>query len=973
MGIHGISHLVKQYLAATTQTIILPNSRILIDGAGFCFHLLNNTSPSLNDSSPNETTGPLSRHHNGDYTHLAHRVQQYITYLRDHCNLIPEVYWDGKSKLKQKTHDSRKKQRIQCLKRHQLYCEEGIKTNQDDLPPPPLFTIQVRHTLTEMNVRQVRCEYEADPDMAQDSSLTGSYILANDSDFLFFQGCKYISFESGIQCIQNENGNGTTTLKACILTRAGFAEHFQTNEHTLVEWGLFLGNDFTGPLVRNHRKRKKTSSQQDDDDDNNQNNTSLFILCGLDGITDVTTPLPNREEYEKSGDPESLLDEFFGLFERAETKEKYWLKSVTGDLLNDPLETALLFSRAYYNHGDMSGFEDDEPSERKSNRNKNDGDDDERGIPFFINLVPSNDASIGSIVLEALLTEDNFDDVHYDAIIGIMAGERYYYDDDTHGAMHDVHLKYDDVTFAYKYQKSCRRLMSVIRNQWASNETMMHEIVLTNPENSPSKLFHGPTFHILCKKQRELVAAELAATNLNDLEIKMNDCTLDDNENETKTQRDTLPIDDHKDRILQHIATHQVTIIQGETGCGKSSRIPVLLLEDVNNNQRHRLKMFVSQPRRIAATTLKKRVAEVLGKRVGLRLGNGIREETKDTQVWYCTAGYLSRLAAHHPEAFATHTHLIIDEIHERSVDTDLLCYMTRRLLDMHPHLKLIVMSATLNTTTYASYFGIPDNEYLFVGARRFPLEINWLDEMSKMNSVLSKPLTNACKKLANQRVDVMDVVSQNFSKAQVDIAFDLCRQVGTPGRSVLIFVSGIAQITDIVERFTEIQDRRGRYNYIIIPIHSDIPFEEQMTAFDATVGEEDVELPIKIVVATNAAESSITLPDCDNVICLGTAKRVEYNPKFHRIQLVHRFISKAGCDQRAGRTGRVRPGKVWRLYTKKICIAMDEFDPPEIQQTPLEHVIIQLKTALNTNIIPVLENVISPRKNKILHIELFL
>jgi hypothetical protein len=82
---------------------------------------------------------------------------------------------------------------------------------------------------------------------------------------------------------------------------------------------------------------------------------------------------------------------------------------------------------------------------------------------------------------------------------------------------------------------------------------------------------------------------------------------------------------------------------------------------------------------------------------------------------------------------------------------------------------------------------------------------------------------------------------------------------------------------------------------------------------------------------------------------------------QFHRIQLVHRFISKAGCDQRAGRTGRVRPGKVWRLYTKKMGIAMDEFDPPEIQQTPLEHVIIQLKTALNTNIIPVLQNVISP------------
>ena len=93
--------------------------------------------------------------------------------------------------------------------------------------------------------------------------------------------------------------------------------------------------------------------------------------------------------------------------------------------------------------------------------------------------------------------------------------------------------------------------------------------------------------------------------------------------------------------IIMIIILIKVTIIQGETGCGKSSRVPALIL--AGSNQPHKLKMFVSQPRRIAATTLKKRVAEVLGSRVGLRLGNGIRDECKDTQIWYCTAGYLSR------------------------------------------------------------------------------------------------------------------------------------------------------------------------------------------------------------------------------------------------------------------------------------------------------------------------------------------
>ena len=102
-------------------------------------------------------------------------------------------------------------------------------------------------------------------------------------------------------------------------------------------------------------------------------------------------------------------------------------------------------------------------------------------------------------------------------------------------------------------------------------------------------------------------------------------------------------------------------------------------------------------------------------------------------------------------------------------------------------------------------------------------------------------------------------------------------------------------------------------HRYLVVAIHSDIPFEEQMEAFEV---HSDM---VKIVVATNSAESSITLPDCDHVICLGSAKRMEYKLKEHRVQLVHRWISKASATQRAGRTARVRPGTVWRLYTENL------------------------------------------------------
>ena len=105
----------------------------------------------------------------------------------------------------------------------------------------------------------------------------------------------------------------------------------------------------------------------------------------------------------------------------------------------------------------------------------------------------------------------------------------------------------------------------------------------------------------------------------------------------------------------------------------------------------------------------------------------------------------------------------------------------------------------------------------------------------------------------------------------------------------------------------------------------------------------------MKIVVATNAAESSITLPDCDNVICLGTAKRMEYDMKQHRVQLVHRWISQASATQRAGRTARVRPGTVWRLYTREYYEGMAQFEPPELHATPLDHVILQVRVLLKT------------------------
>ena len=405
---------------------------------------------------------------------------------------------------------------------------------------------------------------------------------------------------------------------------------------------------------------------------------------------------------------------------------------------------------------------------------------------------------------------------------------------------------------------------------------------------------------------------------------------------------------------------------------------------------------MVSQPRRIAASSLMKRLRSQVGNKVGMRMGHGVRDDTDQTCIHFVTTGYLVRLVAHHPESFNDHTHLIIDEVHERSVDGDLLCLLARRLLTTHPRLRLILMSATVHTALYKAYFSNNPKEYygemdcLSVGVRRFPLNIRYLETLvngqgkEKMPSNVvhsAKKIIESAGKCTGKASDDVPQVTrfpsfpstsfhllcpifplyphlpypsvifplhssiplsnpppspvpllplffspyyQMVPKEQYNLAVSLIKSVGQMGTAVLVFVSGIADITELTERF------EGMSRYKLYAIHSDLPFEEQEQAFIPAAADE-----VKVVIATNAAESSITLPDCDCVICLGTHKALRYDARTHRVQLVNTWISKASATQRAGRTGRVRPGNVYRLYPQVMnersinaCMHSDNFLP---------------------------------------------
>ena len=428
--------------------------------------------------------------------------------------------------------------------------------------------------------------------------------------------------------------------------------------------------------------------------------------------------------------------------------------------------------------------------------------------------------------------------------------------------------------------------------------------------------------------------------------------------------RKELPIDKHKDHILKSVRENRVTIIQGETGCGKSSRVPVMLLEaPPPEPSSTKVKMFICQPRRIAAKSLTERIRLTephLRDLIGLRMGHGVREyETTETRAWFVTTGYLVRYLANNLAGFKDVDYLVIDEVHERSIDSDILCLLAKRLLETHPTIRIILMSATVAADMYQKYFNVSEPP-IFVGVRCYPIREYFVEDIGK-HLRFSKKECDALKDVQNICEKTLCQIAPNAHQLTKlhHLAVQIAVEVGKGGTSVLIFVPGMADIVSITEMFELIV---GSIHYKCVPIHSDIPFEDQMEAFNSPKSNE-----VKIIVATNAAESSITLPDVDNVICFGLCKAITYNKNSHRQVLETTWISQANATQRAGRTGRVREGNVYRLYS---CSAfrnyLRKFEEGEILRTPLDSVILNLRTMVtDDSITEILMNCIEPPDTK--------
>lgn len=485
--------------------------------------------------------------------------------------------------------------------------------------------------------------------------------------------------------------------------------------------------------------------------------------------------------------------------------------------------------------------------------------------------------------------------------------------------------------------------------------------------------------------------------------------------------RKTLPAWQMSDKILNAIASSQVVVISGETGCGKSTQTPQFILDEyfaklqksTGDKKAHfePVNIICTQPRRLSAIGVAERVAAERCEKIGNVVGYQIRLEnkiSKATRLTFCTTGILLRRLQSDPNLNSV-THIIIDEVHERSEESDFLLAILKDLLKVRKNLRVILMSATLNASLFSNYFrGVP---VLDIPGRTFPVEQLFLEDILERSDYVIEPDSQYCRRLnkneEKQLIDELeysDVLAsnaappkslrdENLSIADIYARYrgysrSVCKSIFlmNPMKinpemieailryivdvesskwpdegSILVFLPGFAEIQlvhDTLNDSSVFSPRAGRF--IIVPLHSTLSNEEQALVFrKAPPGKR------KIVLSTNIAETSVTIDDCVFVIDCGQMKEKRFDPNRNMESLDLVWVSRANAQQRRGRAGRVRPGICIHLFTGHRFHNHFLAQPvPEIKRVPLEQLLLRIKTLPNFEhyrIEQVISNIMEP------------
>ena len=377
-----------------------------------------------------------------------------------------------------------------------------------------------------------------------------------------------------------------------------------------------------------------------------------------------------------------------------------------------------------------------------------------------------------------------------------------------------------------------------------------------------------------------------------------------------KECQESLPIYHYKESLLNAIKEHQVLIIEGETGSGKTTQIPQYLYHA--GYCEGDLKVGCTQPRRVAAMSVAARVAEEMDVKLGNEVGYSIRFEdctSERTKVRYMTDGMLLRDFLGEPD-LASYSVMIIDEAHERTLHTDVLFGLVKDIARFRPDLKLLISSATLDAGKFSEFF---DDAPIFrIPGRRYPVEIYY----------------TKAPEADYLQAAVVSILQIHLTQGQGDI---------------LVFLSGQEEIETAQEILQDKVRRLGSKikELVILPIYANLPSEMQAKIFEPTPPGGR-----KVILGTNIAETSLTIDGIVYVIDPGYCKQKSYNPRTGMEALTVVPISKASANQRSGRAGRVSAGKCFRLYTAWSYENELEASPvPEIQRTNLGNVVLMLKS----------------------------
>ncbi|CAG5896648.1 unnamed protein product [Menidia menidia] len=395
-----------------------------------------------------------------------------------------------------------------------------------------------------------------------------------------------------------------------------------------------------------------------------------------------------------------------------------------------------------------------------------------------------------------------------------------------------------------------------------------------------------------------------------------------------------LPVDAHRQRVMAAVRSSRVVVLAGETGCGKTTRIPRFLLEEeVKRGEGAECNILVTQPRRISAVSVAQRVTHEMGPDLKRYVGYQVRLESRPPEqsggaMLFLTVGVLLRKLQSNPTLKGI-SHVVVDEVHERDINTDLLLALLRSSLKENPDLRVVLMSATGDNHRLAEYFG--GSPIVKVPGFMHPVRDRYLEdvlrEMGRQPPVQERGGKDKQGKFEETSPDL-------------NLVADLLEHIdknGDPG-AVLCFLPGWQDIKAVQQKLEE-NPHFSSDSHMIIPLHSSLSVADQQAVFHRPKGGQR-----KIVLATNIAETSITIDDIVHVVDAGTHKEQNYdqNTKVSCLDTV--WISRSNVTQRKGRAGRCQPGQSYHLFPRKQLESMSPFPIPEILRTPLESLVMQAK-----------------------------